>query len=153
MGELEQHILQNALGGLIAFEWIRLIDDIFAIWSHRTDKLNTNTLTNQCTFSIQEFTLTNLISQYQISTLNPLTEHSYYTMIPFIVTPLKQVSYTVKLYDIDALLPIMAYHKHLDNLRIILITRGYSQYTPHFTKPFNSHTMTCYIRIPALEHS
>ena len=39
MGELEQHILQNALGGLIAFEWIRLIDDIFAIWSHRTDKL------------------------------------------------------------------------------------------------------------------
>ena len=62
MGELEQHILQNALGGLIAFEWIRLIDDIFAIWSHRTDKLNTNTLTNQCTFSIQEFTLTNLIS-------------------------------------------------------------------------------------------
>ena len=38
MGELEQHILQNALGGLIAFEWIRLIDDIFAIWPHRTEK-------------------------------------------------------------------------------------------------------------------
>ena len=31
MGELEQHFLQNAPGGLIPLEWIRFIDDIFAI--------------------------------------------------------------------------------------------------------------------------
>ena len=36
MGELEQHILQNAPGGLIPLEWIRFIDDIFAIWPHGT---------------------------------------------------------------------------------------------------------------------
>ena len=39
MGELEQHILQNAPGGLIPLEWIRFIDDIFAIWPHGTDRL------------------------------------------------------------------------------------------------------------------
>ena len=80
MGELEQYILQNAPGGLIPLEWIRFIDDIFAIWPHETVRLmefltyiNTSHPTikfeyeyshshNQCTFLIQEFTLTNAIS-------------------------------------------------------------------------------------------
>ena len=39
MGELEQHVLQNAPGELTPLEWIRFIHDIFAIWPHGTDKL------------------------------------------------------------------------------------------------------------------
>ena len=60
MGELEQHILQNAPGGLIPLEWnlqygpMELTDS----WnsSHTSilvilqSNLNTNTPTNQCTF-------------------------------------------------------------------------------------------------------
>ena len=40
MGQLECKILKDAPGGLIPIEWIRFIDDIFAIWTHGKDKLN-----------------------------------------------------------------------------------------------------------------
>ena len=37
---LERKLLQQALENLIPIEWIRLIDDIFAISTHGTDKLH-----------------------------------------------------------------------------------------------------------------
>ena len=39
MGQLEHKLLKDAPGGLIPLEWIRFIDDIFAIWTHGIDKL------------------------------------------------------------------------------------------------------------------
>ena len=39
MGQLEHNMLRDAPGGLIPLEWIRFIDDIFAIWTHGIDKL------------------------------------------------------------------------------------------------------------------
>ena len=39
MGQLEHHMLMDAPGGLIPLEWIRLIDDILAVWTHGIDKL------------------------------------------------------------------------------------------------------------------
>ena len=39
MGQLEYNMLRDAPGGLIPLEWIRFIDDIFAIWTHGIDKL------------------------------------------------------------------------------------------------------------------
>ena len=39
MGLLEHNMLRDAPGGLIPLEWIRFIDDIFAIWTHGIDKL------------------------------------------------------------------------------------------------------------------
>jgi hypothetical protein len=39
MGQLEHNMLMDAPGGLIPLEWIRFIDDIFAVWTHGIDKL------------------------------------------------------------------------------------------------------------------
>ena len=39
MGQLEPNMLMDAPGGLIPLEWIRFIDDIFAVWTHGIDKL------------------------------------------------------------------------------------------------------------------
>ena len=53
-------------------------------------------------------------------------------MLPFTLTLEKQVSYTVKALRYRRLITNNdTVHKHLDNLRIILITRGYSQHTIH----------------------
>ena len=41
MAALEEQLLLNAPNGLIPFEWIRFIDDIFAIWPHGTNSLMT----------------------------------------------------------------------------------------------------------------
>ena len=41
MAMLEQKLLKEAPEGLIPIEWIRFIDDIFAIWTHGLDKLQT----------------------------------------------------------------------------------------------------------------
>ena len=40
MAVLEKELLLNAPGGLIPLEWIRFIDDIFAIWTHGIETLN-----------------------------------------------------------------------------------------------------------------
>ena len=40
MAVLEKQMLQNAPNGLKPFEWIRFIDDIFALWTHGTETLN-----------------------------------------------------------------------------------------------------------------
>ena len=39
MGQLEHNMLKNAPGGLIPLEWIKFIDDIFAIRTHGIGKL------------------------------------------------------------------------------------------------------------------
>ena len=39
MAVLEKELLLKAPNGLIPIEWIRFIDDIFAIWTHGIDKL------------------------------------------------------------------------------------------------------------------
>ena len=41
MAVLEQKLFKEAPEGLIPIEWIRFIDDIFAIWTHGLDKLQT----------------------------------------------------------------------------------------------------------------
>ena len=41
MAMLEQKLLKEAPEGLIPIEWIRFIDDIFAIWTHGLNKLQT----------------------------------------------------------------------------------------------------------------
>ena len=41
MPMLEQKLLKEAPEGLIPIEWIRFINDIFAIWTHGLDKLQT----------------------------------------------------------------------------------------------------------------
>ena len=41
MAMLEQKLLNEAPEGLIPIKWIRFIDDIFAIWTHGLDKLQT----------------------------------------------------------------------------------------------------------------
>ena len=40
MAVLERKLLQGAPDGLIPIEWIRFIDDIFAIWTHKNAKLD-----------------------------------------------------------------------------------------------------------------
>ena len=39
MAMLERKLLQTAPNNLIPIEWIRFIDDIFAIWTHGIEKL------------------------------------------------------------------------------------------------------------------
>ncbi len=39
MAMLERKLLQKAPDNLISIEWIRFIDDIFAIWTHGIEKL------------------------------------------------------------------------------------------------------------------
>ena len=39
MAMLERKLLQKAPNNLIPIEWIRFIDDIFAIWTHGIEKL------------------------------------------------------------------------------------------------------------------
>ena len=41
MAMLDRKLLKQAPQGLIIIEWIRFIDDIFAIWTHGLDKLKT----------------------------------------------------------------------------------------------------------------
>ena len=40
MAILEKQMLLNAPDGLIPFEWIRFIDDIFALWTHGIEALH-----------------------------------------------------------------------------------------------------------------
>ena len=40
MAVLEKQMLQNAPNGLKPFEWIRFIDNIFALWTNGTETLN-----------------------------------------------------------------------------------------------------------------
>ena len=71
MAMLERKLLKQAPQGLIPIEWIRFIDDVFAILTHRLDKLKTfltyipelNSITH-----IQQNQLT-LLTQLSISTL------------------------------------------------------------------------------------
>ena len=40
MAVLERELLKKAPNNLVPIEWIRFIDDIFAIWTHDTEKLH-----------------------------------------------------------------------------------------------------------------
>ena len=159
MGELEQHMLQNAPGGLIPLEWIRFIDDIFAIWPHGTDRLvefltyiNTSHPTIKFEYEYSHKSVHFLDTRICINESNLLESDLY----------IKPTDRTLLLHH-DSFHPnscktsiihsqALRYrrlitnndtlHKHLDNLRIILITTGYSQYTLHFKRPCNSHNMT-----------
>ena len=148
MGELEQHMLQNAPGGLIPLEWIRFIDDIFAIWPHGTDRLvefltyiNTSHPTIKFEYEYSHKSVHFLDTRIYINESNLLESDLY----------IKPTDRTLLLHH-DSFHPnscktsiihsqALRYrrlitnndtlHKHLDNLRIILITRGYSQHTIH----------------------
>ena len=103
MAMLEQKLLKEALEGLIPIEWIRFIDDIFAIWTHGLDKLQTflsyinrshTTIKFEYTFSAQSvnfldttiYTAGKLHWQTGIRpyTLNQRTEPYFYTKLHFI---------------------------------------------------------------------
>ena len=94
MAPLETEIFLNAHNGFIPLiEWIRYIDDIFAIWPHRLESIitsiistlqsnsTTSTRKNQYTFSTRLSTCTTTTNtNWNLnSTSNRRTKHYYYT--------------------------------------------------------------------------
>ena len=121
-------------GGLIPLEWIRSIDDIFAIWPHGTDRLmefltyiNPSHPTIKFEYEYSHKSVHFLDTRIHINESN-LVESDLYikptdrTLLlhhdPFTLTPAKQVSYTVKHYDIDALLPTMTHYTNITSRQL-----------------------------------
>ena len=115
---LERKLLKQAAQCLIPIEWIRFIDDIFAIWTHGLDKLKTfltyindlhpqlNSIThiqqNQLTF-LTQLSISTLQANYNLTyTLNPQREPYFYIRTLFTLSHAKMQSYTAKHYDTDA---------------------------------------------------
>ena len=113
MGQLEHNMLMDAPGGLIPLEWIRFIDDIFALWTHGIDKhkeflhyINNFHPTIKFEFEyslsiflILVFTLTTLTNWNQTFLLNEQIKLYFYIMGPFTPTIAKLASYIVKPLD------------------------------------------------------
>ncbi len=129
MAMLERKLLQKAPNNLIPIEWIRFIDDIFAIWIHGIEKLqqfltppSSSTIRihmNQLISLTQPFTPTPMTNLNQTYTSNPLTEHSCYTTTPS--TPKGVIENDPTLRILWPEPPMVAYQKN-KNLKDTLVT-------------------------------
>lgn len=144
MGELEQKILQDAPGGLVPLEWIRFIDDIFAIWTHGNETLMEfllyiNNFHTTIKFDIEHShkSVHFLDTTIFINNSNQLESDLY--IKPTDKTLLlhhnsfhpnsckNSIIYSQALRYRRLITNDETLHHRLNNLRIILVTRGYSR--------------------------
>ena len=118
MAILERKLLNEAPQGLIPIEWIRFIDDIFAIWTHGIEKLQKflsyinnfhPTIKFDYTYSYKSVNFLDTTVYINPNNklesdlyINQLTELYYYTKTPSTPKHAKILLSTAKHYDIDA---------------------------------------------------